>query len=163
MGVKMCSIDSSTKITGLAIFTNGKLTAHHLIDHSKIKDVDERSMAMSRSICSYLDEYAPEVIYIEQPKGKQNIELVRKLSRILGVVMGWAATHNCYYEEVMPSVWRKYIPEFDQGGKERTELKEESIRICKDFFGFQPKSDDEADACLIGYSMLIKYDVDELF
>ena len=157
------SIDSSTKLTGFAVFANGRLASHHLIDHSKIRDVDERSMAMGRSIVAYLDKYNPSAIYIEQPKGHQNVELVRKLSRILGVVMGWAATHGCYYEEVMPSVWRKYIPEFSQGGKERAELKEESIRVCRELFGFEPASDDEADACNIGQAMINHYTDKELF
>ena len=157
------SIDSSTSKTGLAVFNDGTLTAHHLIDCSSIKNVDERSIAMGRSIVSYLDEYSPSVIYIEQPKGHQNIELVRKLSRILGVVMGWAATHGCYYEEVMPSVWRKYIPECSQGGKERAELKEESIRVCRELFGFEPLSDDEADAVLIGQSQINRYAGTDLF
>lgn len=158
-----CSIDAATKLTGIAIFSDGTLKAHHLINHSSIRDIDERSMEMGRSIVAYLDKYKPKVIYIEQPKGKQNIELVRKLSRILGVVMGWAATHDAYYEEVMPSVWRKYVPEFNQGGKERSELKEESIRVCRELFGFEPLSDDEADSVLIGYGMINRYALEELF
>lgn len=159
----MCSIDSSTSKTGMAIWSSGVLTDHHLIDCSSIKDVDERSMAMGRSLVSYLDKHSPNVIYIEQPKGHSNIELVRKLSRILGVVMGWAATHGCYYEEVMPSVWRKYIPEFNQGGKARTELKDESMRVCEELFGFKPLSDDEADACNLGQAMINRYADNELF
>ena len=158
-----CSIDSSTSKTGFAIFTSGVLTAHHLIDHSSIKDVDKRSMAMGRSLVSYLDRYSPKIIYIEQPKGHSNIELVRKLSRILGVVMGWAAMHECYYEEVMPSVWRKYIPEFSQGGKDRPELKEESIRVCEKLFGFEPEDDNVADACNLGQAMLNRYSDEKLF
>lgn len=153
----MCSIDAATKLTGFAVFTNGKLTAHHLIDYSKIKDVDERSKEMARSLCTYLDKYRPNIIYIEQPKGRQNIELVRKLSRILGVVLGWAAVNNAFYEEVMPSVWRKYVPEFSQGGKERDDLKEESMRVCQEIFGFEPDDDNVADACLIGYGMINRY------
>ena len=162
MKADMVSIDSSTKLTGLAAFSNNALLSHHLIDHSGIKDIDERSMAMGRSIVSYLNKYEPKVIYIEQPKGRQNVELVRKLSRILGVVLGWAATHDCYYEEVMPSVWRKYVPEFSQGGKDRAELKDESIRVCRELFGFEPASDDEADACLIGYAQLQRYADEEI-
>ena len=165
MKSRMVSIDASTTKTGLAFFEGNTLLSHHLIDHSSIKDIDDRSMAMSRSIVSYLGEYQPRVIYIEQPKGKANIELVRKLSRILGVVMGWASTHDCYYEEVMPSVWRKYVPGFQQGKKNREELKEESIQLCKKIFKFNPLSDDEADACLIGYGMINKYsdEQEELF
>lgn len=163
MKTKYCALDTSTKISGISYWEDGDLKDHVLFDFSKVSDIEERTRYMGKAILSYLDEKSPELIYIEQPKGRQNVELVRKLSRILGIVMGWTIQHDCYYEEVMPSVWRKWVPEFNQGGKERNELKEESIRVCRELFGFEPKTDDEADCVLLGLAMLNRYTSEELF
>jgi len=164
MKTKMIAMDTSTRRSALAFFVNGKLKDHVIFDYSNIKDIEERTTVMGRSILSYLDDKKPDIVFIEQPKGKPNMELVRKLSRILGIVMGWAISNKKYYEEVMPSVWRKYLPEFNQGGKNRDELKEESMRIVKKKYGLV-LDDDQCDAINLGDAMLNRYydEQEELF
>lgn len=153
---RMCSIDASTKRTGLALFVNGDLNDHALIDISKYKgSTDERIREMGKLIMEYLDEWKPTMVYIEEPKGHQNVELVRKLSMVLGVVLGWCIDNDAYYQIVQPSVWRQWLG-MDQGNKKREDLKIESIQAVQDMFGIT-LDDDTADAINIGVAVLNKY------
>ena len=87
--MRFVSLDTSTNKSGVAFYVDGELADYELIDCSKNKDIDSRMNDMGREILSRLSLYSPTLIYIEQPKGGgQNVEMVRKLSEILGIVRG---------------------------------------------------------------------------
>ena len=152
----MVSIDSSTKKTGMALFIGGRMSTYTLIDLSKIKDVNERIDKMCLDIIKQLSKWSPSVVYIEEPKGEgRNVELVRKLSEILGAVRAWCLTHGSDYVEVKPSVWRKYVG-IEQGNKKRDELKQASIDYVYRKHGVVV-NDDVADSICIGSAMINKY------
>lgn len=155
--IRVCGIDSSTRKTGISLFVNGKFKQVELIDLSKDKSsTDERINTMGNEILKILGTFKPEIVYIETPRGDgRNVELVRKLSEILGIVRAWTIQHDAYYEEVLPSSWRKYIG-IEQGKKKRAELKQESINYVKEAFGLTV-NDDEADSICIANAMLRKY------
>ena len=48
--MRILSLDTSTKITGYAIFDDGKLTHYSSIDKSSISDTDLRMIAMVSGI-----------------------------------------------------------------------------------------------------------------
>jgi len=153
----MVGIDSSTKKTGMSLFVNGELKDYCLVDRSAIRDLNERMDQMGLGILSVLADWVPEMIYIEEPKGEgRNVELVRKLAEILGIVRGWAITHNCYYEEVKPSTWRHDLG-IEQGKKKRDELKAASMEYVKSRYGIIPVTDDVADSICVGAAMVEKY------
>lgn len=159
---KSLSFDTSTTKSGAAIFKDGKFCDWKLFNYEWIKDVDERTRNMCTALLSFIKEQRPDIIYIEKPKGSgKNVELVHKLSKILGVVYAYTLENNCAYEEVMPSVWRKWVSGFEQGGKSRNELKAEGIRLVKEKYGIEVPCDDVADAILIGEAMMTKYDVSD--
>ena len=152
----MVSIDSSTKKTGMALFVGGKMNKYVLIDNSKEKDVNKRIDKMCLDIIEQLSKWHPTVLYIEEPKGEgRNVELVRKLAEILGAVRAWCLTHGCYYEEVQPSVWRKYVG-ITQGTKKRAELKQASIDYVYTTYGAEV-NDDVADSICLGAAMVNRY------
>ena len=153
---RMVSIDSSTNKTGCALFIEGVLNDHELIDLSKLGlDINTRINEMGRRIVDKLDLWTPRMVYIEEPKGHQNIELVRKLSEILGIVRGYCITHDVYYSEIKPSEWRKYCS-LDQGGKKRAELKAASVDYVKNKYGIEV-NDDVSDAICIGDAVINIY------
>ena len=155
--MKLCSIDSSTSATGVSFFIDGKYSDHVLFDHHKNKDVDERINNMIRDIVKQLQKWNPDIVWIEQPKGSgRNVEMVRKLSEILGAVRCWCVCKKREYFEIMPSQWRKWLPEYEQGKKERTELKQESIDYVNKHLGFDV-TDDEADSICIGLAVMEYY------
>lgn len=165
MVMKLIAIDSSTKATGCAVFIDGKYHSHTLLDFSKEKNVDERMDKMITALLSYIDKEKPNMVSIEQPKGSPNPELVRKLSEILGAVRGYCLMYDITYMEVMPSQWRKWLPDYNQGGKRRDELKQLSIDYVNKHLGLVVQ-DDEADSINQGLGVinyLDSLDENELF
>lgn len=147
--IKLVSIDSSSKKTGMATFVNGSYDNHILIDYSKKSDIEERIDLMGKDILSYLAKNKPEIIIIEYPQGKgRNVRMVGKLCEILGIVRAYAIAKGCEYHELAPSVWRSYLG-WKQGKKNRDELKQMSIDYIKDKYGFEV-TDDESDSIAIG-------------
>lgn len=145
----LVSIDGSTRKTGMALFDGDKYVDSILIDLSKDKaQTDERISTMGLKIWNQLNQWNPDVVYIEEPKGHSNIDLVRKLSEILGMVRAWCITHLAIYREIKPSEWRARLG-FKQGTTKREELKQESMDYVKVRYGLDV-SDDEADAICIG-------------
>ena len=155
--VRVCSIDSSTRKTGMALFLDGKLDSYQLIDLSTNNEtLDERINVMGRNMLLLLSRWKPEIVYIEEPQGHgQNVKLVNMLCQIVGIVRGWCIDNKTYFEVVSPSVWRKYLG-MVQGGKKRAELKAESIRIVKETYDIDV-NDDTADAINIGNAMINRY------
>lgn len=154
--IKLCTIDSSTRKTGIAIFINGEYTNRFLIDCDSIKDTDERVRDMGKRIIRVLDSEKPDLIYIEHPQGYgRNVSTVFKLTLIIGVVFGWCLQNNCEFNDITPSEWRK-MAGFSQGKLKRNELKALSITLAKEKFGIEC-GDDEADAIAMGYGLIQKY------
>ena len=151
--VKLVSIDSSTNYTGMAFFENGKYVRHILIDQHIYKDVDRRIDEMIRCITEELQKFKPDIVYIEQPKGSGgNVEMVRKLSEILGAVRLWCVWKGKDYHEIMPSQWRKWC-DIEQGKKTREQLKAASIAHVQNVLGIDA-TDDEADSICIGWGAI---------
>ena len=157
---KFCTIDSSTKKTGMALFINGKYQNHLLIDVSKEGDTSQRCESMGVEICKVLDTWKPDAIYIEHPQGHgRNVDMVFKLTLIIGVVFGWAIHHNCFFKDITPSEWRKLVG-IKQGQRKRAELKADSIKLADEVFGIIC-NDDVADALAMGYGVIKYYEKKE--
>ena len=156
---RMLSLDCSTKCTGLAVWDNGKYTESHIINCEKIKDVEQRQKEMSTMIWKGLEYYHPSIVFIEDTYCHGNPDVQKKLNRIQGVVYAWCITHNAEFNCIMPSSWRKYIPDFPNGkGVKRQEQKEFSVKYVTENYNIKPKSDDESDAILIGEGVLNMYE-----
>lgn len=155
--MRMVSIDSSTRRTGMALFVDGRLYDFTLVDLSKsAAETDLRISIMGKEILDVLNMWMPDSVYIESPRGDgRNVELVRKLSEILGIVRGWCIGGGKFYEEVMPSVWRKHCG-LEQGKKKRADLKAESVAYVKEKYGVEV-NDDVADSICIGDAMVVRY------
>lgn len=156
--MKMIACDTSTKKSGIALYENGKLKDYKLIDYSEEKNTEERIVKMITTLLLYIDKEKPKVIYCETPQGHGgNVKLARMLSTIIGAIEGWCCLNDCYFEQMNPSVWRKYIPDFNQGGLSRPELKARGIVMVKELYGIDVESDDVSDAILIGQAMINRY------
>lgn len=156
--VKMLSLDLATKKSGLAYWENDTYKESYVIDHEKIKDIEERTIKMGKSLIDALNYFKPNVVYGEDSFKGRNPKTMKYLSRLHGVVMGWCLEHNAEYEFVMPSAWRKYVPDFPNGrGVERDEQKAFSINYVEKKYKIVPKTDDESDAILVGEGMINKH------
>ena len=154
--MRFVSLDTSSNKTGAALYVDGKLEAYELIDLSKSGlEINTRINEMGKQIMALLSHWSPLAIYIEEPKGHNNVELVRKLAEIIGIVKAWGIRENVPVEEVKPAVWRKWIG-IDQGGKKRNELKQASMDFVRETYGVEV-NDDTADAICIGGAVLNMY------
>ena len=153
---KMVSLDTSTSISGWAYWENGILKAHGVIDLKNIKSSDERVNLMCYSLVTLLKEHDPDIVVIEMTMVTTNAKTQRILSEIVGVIRGWCISQESprFFYRIQPSEWRKLV--CSEGEKpprsKKAGLKEWDILKTKEYFGFDPVTDDEADAVLIGWA-----------
>ena len=158
---KFVSCDTSTNNSALTLFVNGKYKKHKLISKSNIKDTFQRMNEMIKEIFALLNEWKPNTLWIEHPQGHgSNVDMVGKLCEILGSVRTWCLIHDCEYNEISPSQWRKYAG-IQQGKKKRAELKQASIDYIKEKLGID-EGDDVADSIALGYAVLHYFDEREI-
>lgn len=144
MSIRFVGLDASSKKTGIAFLVDGKLKSYGLLDYSKYTDREERMALMCKAIMYKLNEFNPNIIYIEDSWNAANVEVTKLLTRIMGVTYGWSLQNNCEWNSVLPSFWRKYCG-IDQGKKKRNELKKASIDYVKKRYNIDV-NDDVADA-----------------
>lgn len=63
---KVLSLDTSSKISGYAIFYDGKLIRYSSIDMSQVKDSDERMRSMVSELTTLIERESPDNIVIEE-------------------------------------------------------------------------------------------------
>lgn len=153
---RMISIDSSTKKTALAVFDNGIYQRVDLIDCSNLNDMDDRFASMAEHIFEYLEKNSPYIIYMEETVVERNASTQRFLTRLQGIIYAYCMRHNCEFNTIRPTEWRKLVG-IEQGKKNRDKLKEEAVNLVKYKFGIEV-TDDEAEAILIGLAVLNKFD-----
>lgn len=151
--IRLVALDTSTKVSGCALFVGGKLVEHCAIDYSKEKDSELRMNMMAMSLVKRLNVWQPDIIVIEHPQGEgRNILIVNRLSEIVGAVRLYAAAKNVEFHEMMPTEWRKWA-KLPQGKKKREELKQLSRQMVLDKYDILVR-DDESDAILLGHGYI---------
>ena len=148
---KILSLDTSSKVTGYAVFNNGKLIRYSSIDKSDIKNGDERMQDMVRCLIILIEREAPDVVVIEETVVTRNPQTKRMLSMILGAVFGVCVSNHFNYCSLRPTQWRKAVRGDDEKlPRKRDELKLWSINKVAELFNINDISDDISDAILIG-------------
>lgn len=153
---RLCTIDGSTKLTALTLFINGEYKDHTLLDYHKDKNIDSRFKSMSEDVWDFLNVYNPHIVYIEDTYSGQNKQTSLILTRLQGVVYAWCMTHQCEFNTIKASSWRKEL-KFDQGKNvSRPQLKEQAIKYVLDKYKISV-TDDEADSICIGDAVIKKF------
>lgn len=155
--MKMVSIDSSTRKTGVASWEDGELADYQLLDVSDITDTAKRMDSMSIAIITVLDLYNPDIVWIEETWSAANVETTKKLTMILGIVYAWCLIHKKEFHSVLPSQWRSWVG-LPQGKKKRKELKEMDIEYVSKTYKLDVP-EDVADAICVGAGVLNYYDL----
>lgn len=155
--IRLLALDTSSTITGWALYLNGKLNKHNIIDLSKNNDSEQRLKQMKQQIISVLKKIKPHIVVIEANRNNNNVKTVRMLSSIMGVVEGYCMVNNVDYQEFSPSQWRKYVKDDEILPTHRDELKKWSIKKVT-IMGIFVQTDDESDAILLGQALINYYD-----
>ena len=154
---KLLSFDCSTTCTGLAYWENKQLIESHIIDFRKLKDSDERCKQMAEMIWKALEYYKPSIVVMEDTYYSRNPDGYKKLNRLQGIIWGWCIGHKKEFNILMPSAWRKYIPDCPNGrSAKRDEQKAFAIKYVAKQYKVKAKTDDEAESILIGEALLRK-------
>ena len=145
MGV-LLALDQSTRCSGYAVFEDGEYVCSGVIDKSKSKlNTHERSFEMARDLWRVIKKYKPDHLVIEDVQNQSNTKTVIILSRLQGMLIGYAEAHKVKTHILLPSMWRSAL-KFKQGPKvKRDELKRQSIDFVKEKYGLD-LLEDEAEA-----------------
>lgn len=146
--MRVLAFDQSTRVSGYSVFNEGEYVTSGVIDLSKNKNTEDRSRQMGLAICEKISEYKPDIIVIEEVALQSNADTLKKLARIQGVAIGFAAAHNIPLYIIEPTRWRSKL-NYKQGRSvKREELKRQSLDYVKNTFGLE-LSEDAAEAVCI--------------
>lgn len=157
MSCKLISLDTSSNSTGVAIFVDGNLTHHFLIELKKIKNTDDRIKEMVKQIFSIIEKEEPDIIVTEMTVVTRNAQAQRNLTMILGAIYGKCIDKDIWYHSFRPTEWRSQIdtPRKPKGRK-REDYKEWSCAVVEDLYSITT-NDDVSDAILLGRAYINKF------
>lgn len=164
-------LDMSTKSSGYSVFKNGKLIKFGVWKQKQEIAWRERCIYMGNELSELIDTYSPFFIYCEDTilSGEcgNNVQTVKQLSVLQGIVLGVCAVHNVKIEFLMPSKWRSDLGVYDgtREGTKRPIMKKKTIDKVNAIFGTnlyydvdKPKSvkndDDIGDAIGVAWSQI---------
>lgn len=154
MDCTLCSIDASTKSSGIAVFKNGAYYSSTLLQFPD-KQMNIRFSKMCLALIDQLNSIQPDVIYMEEAAVVRNAQTQRFLVRLQGVVYGWAVEHSADCEFIRPGEWRA-LSGMQTGKMKRSDLKNEAIRIVREKLNIDV-NDDVAESILIGIAAINKF------
>lgn len=111
---------------------------------------------MSHAIWALLEIYKPDILYIEETYAAVNPQTTKILTRLQGIVYAWCMNHECEFNTICPSLWRKQLNFIQGKGTKRNQLKEQSVKYVLDAYGLNV-GDDEADAICIADAVIKLY------
>lgn len=149
----MVSLDTSIRCTGYCVWNDGIYKRSGIISPPPKTIGDDALKTEASLILELLDKEKPDIIVVENTYQSGNLQVYRKLSMLVGVVLGWAVSHDCFFEALEAKRWRSAInTEFAK--MKRTDAKAYSIQQANDKYKITVSTDDEADAILIGQAQI---------
>ena len=159
--MKILAFDQSTRVSGWSVFDDEEYVNSGVIDLSKIKDTTERTNQMGLAIGTLIADVKPDMVVIEETQCQSNVDTVKKLSRIQGMAMGFAAALGITVHILEPSKWRATL-HFNQGPKvKREELKRQSVDYVIRNFGLYGLSIDQNEEICISVAAQKIFEWDE--
>lgn len=103
---------------------------------------------MCLAILKILEKVKPEIVVVEKLNVGRNMQAMRLLAEIIGVIYGYTLKNDCYLYKIQATEWRSKLGMQSSKAK-REEFKQLSIDYVKNNFG-KETGDDEADAICTG-------------
>lgn len=147
--MKIIAFDQSTRASGWCYMEQGQYVCSGMIDMSKSKlETDARSFEMAQKLWEILDKYKPDHLILEETQQQTNVKIVQVLSRLQGMIIGYAEAHDIKTHIVQPAKWRAAL-HYTQGPKvKRAELKQQSMDYVQNNLGME-LPEDQAESCCI--------------
>lgn len=150
--LRVVALDTSTKVSGWALFINGVYKRSGSIDMHKTKDSGKRTKEMCFHLTNLIHKLKADEVVIEELPSVRNMATVRALSRVIGAIFYYCTAKSIEYEEMSCAVWRSVL---GIDNRNRDNAKEMSINRVKRVY-HKSVSDDEADAINIGEAYCYK-------
>lgn len=155
--MRLLALDQSSRITGYAIFIDGKVETYGKID-LKDEDIGVRLNILrdrlAQLIMDYdIDEIAFEDIYMDGQK-VNNVSTFKILAEVFGVCYELFTDMGIKNTAVLAGTWKSTL---GIKGKTRPEQKRNAQQWVIEHYGVKP-SQDECDALCIGAHILSKQD-----
>lgn len=150
--IKLLTLDLSTKNSGYAIGTDGKLETHGSINSSS-SILWERIIKMSNQIEKIFQQHKDidKIILEDVLLQKYNTHVTKVLMWLQGIILSKAYQINpsIEYDFIPVGTWRAAL-NINQGrGIKRDALKKKDIEYAENKYNIKVKDDDQADAiCL---------------
>lgn len=154
MNMVVAGIDASTTATGVSVMKDGELVYYELIaiDSKKEKDAYKRIKEMLIRICTILDGYEIDKVYMEKAICKGgNVDITIKLAYLSGGMSLYCIQKDIEFHNPTPASWRASVGIKNGRGVLREEQKAQAIQAVKDWYGIDV-GDDVAEATLIARS-----------
>lgn len=152
--MKVLALDQSTMKTGIAVFDDGELTFHSIIDLKQEKVPEVRFQEMCKRLNSMILKTTPDVVVFEDVSFQTNPSTLIILARVQGAIIQSALFNNIPFMCYKPSSWRK-LNSFRQGKDvTRKELKQQALNYVKRKYNLNVR-EDVAEAICIGTAFLI--------
>ena len=155
------SFDQSTRVSGYAVFEDGKYVHSGIVDMSKSKlDTEERSFEMAKALWKIIKQYKPEHLILEDVQKQNGVQTLIVLARLSGIIIGYAEAHKVKTHILLPAHWRKILG-YNQGSKvKRAELKQQSIDYVREKYNIYA-TEDECEAIALNDAARIKFGFDD--
>lgn len=94
--IRVLAIDQSTSSMGYAVMEGDNLVTFGILEERALTDYKSKLEAL-------ILDYAPEAIILEDLKGDRNVDTVRKLAEITGVIKELCESLKIHYTEIHPA------------------------------------------------------------
>lgn len=146
---RLLALDQSSKITGYAIFNDGKLETFGKFEFD-YPNIDHRLMQIKGQILSIIQrQQIDEVVYedIQQQNNiANNIQTFKILAEVYGVISEMLEELKIPHSSVLAATWKSFL---GIKGKTRPEQKRNAQEYVMQAYGINP-TQDECDAICIG-------------
>ena len=147
---RLLALDQSSKVSGWAIFADGKLEKFGKIDLDN-PDLGVRLNQLRTRIRKLIEENEINEIVMEDIQLQQNVQLFKTLAEVFGVLYELFTEMNIKNSAVLASSWKSTL---GIKGKDRAVQKRNAQQYIINNYGIKP-TQDECDAICIGLHYIL--------
>lgn len=144
--MRILSLDQALKVSGIAVFENGKLLHKDTFSTKGSAPIEQRLGAIWEKLSDLYHEWSFDYLILEDCQQQKNAQTYQKLSMVKAAIILWCYFNDTKYSVYAPSHWRSLL---NIKGRARAEQKENAIAFVQEKYKIEATSD-EADAICIG-------------
>ena len=155
---KLLALDQASRISGYAIFDDGKLIKYGKFMFDDY-DFGDRLYKIRKKIIELVQTYEINEVAFEDIQLQENVETFKKLAEVFGVVYEIVTELQLPHYIVLASSWKSTL---SIKGKQRAQQKKNAQEWVKNTYNISA-TQDECDAICIGSHVLIKKEKNATF